>query len=47
MDIMNRRVKQNAQGSWSLESLANTDYKVKKEQMNFTHQVLLSNERAS
>lgn len=47
MDIMNRRVKQNAQEPWSLEGLANTDHKVKKEQMNFTHQVLLSNERAS
>lgn len=47
MVIMDRRVKQNAQGPWSLEGLSNTDHKVKKKQMNFTHQMLLSNERAS
>ena len=47
MEIMNKRAEQRAQGPWSLEGLANTDHKVKKEQMNFTHQVLLSNERAS
>lgn len=47
MEIMNRRVKQKAQEPWSLEGLTNTDHKVKKEKMNFTHPVLLSNERAS
>lgn len=47
MEIMSKRTEQRAQGPWSLKGLNNTDHKVKKEQMHFTHQVLLSNERSS
>lgn len=42
---MNEGSEQRAEGPCSLEDLASTS-QIKSEQMNFTHQVLLSNERA-